>query len=195
MSHQDIAKSLIERCSRYAAPGSFSLYKFWVDDAEEATPGISESVRLASLSFLNVASGALLRSAIQALAVTGNLNDVVMLTDMIGKVESSLVSEIDAATKYLMKKNKTPEQLLGEVVDRETFVDFVLALAAERERAEKLERENPQRYCIDGALGWKNADVSAYLHASLSGLEGEPQSLQPSWYEFARILYSGKVYE
>jgi len=40
----------------------------------------------------------------------------------------------------------TPEQLLQKVRDRETFVAFVRALAAEREEAEKIEQDNPQAY-------------------------------------------------
>jgi hypothetical protein len=47
----------------------------------------------------------------------------------------------------------TPEQLLDDVHDRDTFTAFVRALACERENAEQVERREPTRYCIDGADG------------------------------------------
>ena len=49
-------------------------------------------------------------------------------------------------------------ELLDAVHDRESFNRFVDALASERERAEKLEREEPERYRYGGALGWQNSD-------------------------------------
>lgn len=45
------------------------------------------------------------------------------------------------------------ESLLDSVRDRDTFIAFVQALADERERAQEIERQNPDRYTVDGALG------------------------------------------
>jgi hypothetical protein len=44
-----------------------------------------------------------------------------------------------------------PEELLDKVVDRESFIAFVKALASEREAAERLEKAQPTRYSLGGA--------------------------------------------
>lgn len=91
----------------------------------------------------------------------------------------------------------SPESLLDLVSDRETFVAFVQALANEREQAAEIEKENPTRYMVDGALGWKNAEISSFLEACLYNVEGvcaEASDL-PSWRLFAEILYCGKIVE
>ena len=92
----------------------------------------------------------------------------------------------------------TSELLLQNVRDRETFVAFVRALAAEREEAEKLEKENPQAYMVDGAHNWKNADIASYLYAALDYFEEKPlhrPECEPSWHMFAAFLYCGKIIE
>jgi hypothetical protein len=45
--------------------------------------------------------------------------------------------------------------LLDRVEDKKSFIEFVRELADEKERAKKIEDENPNAYIIDGALGWK----------------------------------------
>jgi hypothetical protein len=195
MQKQKRAEALIERCSQYVEPNSFDTYKFWVASEEEVSPGISASIRAAALGLLSTSNEALLRSALQALAVTGSIDDVAHLDALQEQISPNLASEVNFAKKYLVQSNKSFDQLLQEVSDRESFVAFVLALADERERAERIEQVNPDRYRIDGALGWKNANISAFLYAGLSGLEDETQSPQLSWREFAMFLYTGKVYE
>jgi len=92
-----------------------------------------------------------------------------------------------------------PEELLDKVHSRKTFIAFVEALAAEREDAERLERENPQRAIIvDGAHDWKNADIASFLYASLDYFQEKPfhkPEREPSWRMFAEFLYFGKVIE
>jgi hypothetical protein len=92
----------------------------------------------------------------------------------------------------------TPEELLDQVTDRDSFIAFVEALASEREHAEQLEREQPQRYCLGGADGWENASISSFLGSSLAyfspGQFHTPES-EPSWRMFADFLYFGKIYE
>jgi hypothetical protein len=92
----------------------------------------------------------------------------------------------------------TPEELLEAVTDRDTFISFVSALAAEREQAEDIERADPQRYGLDGALGWKNGDIAAFLDAALTYFEEtafhRPER-KPSWRMFAEFLYQGKIIE
>jgi len=89
-------------------------------------------------------------------------------------------------------------QLLEAVNDRESFVAFVMALAAERESAAKIESENPTRYMLDGAHGWANADIPQFLEAACEFFgsipDGEPDP-EPSWKVFAEILWCGKIIE
>lgn len=91
-----------------------------------------------------------------------------------------------------------PEELLDKVNDKDSFVAFVEALAAEREDAERIEREHPQTYCVDGAHNWKNADIASFLYACLNYFSPKvlvaPES-SPSWRMFAHFLYNGKIIE
>ncbi len=68
----------------------------------------------------------------------------------------------------------SPEELLDQVKDRESFIMFVQTLADEREAAAQIERANPHAYCLDGALGWKNADITSFLYAMLAYFENKP---------------------
>ena len=88
---------------------------------------------------------------------------------------------------------------LENVKDKETFIAFVRALAEEREQAQELERENPVRYQLGGALDWQNGDIASYLWAALQYFEPapyrEPVKEEPTWKGFAKFLYMGKIYE
>ena len=92
----------------------------------------------------------------------------------------------------------TPEELLDRVTDRDSFIAFVEALAAERADAAAIERANPQTYVVDGALDWKNGDIGGFLYAALRYFEPGPYHLpesEPSWRVFAEILWCGKIIE
>ena len=90
-------------------------------------------------------------------------------------------------------------EYLENVKDKQTFIVFVEALAEERERAEQLEKENPIRYQLGGALDWQNGDISSFLWAGLESFEEgalrPAPSDEPSWKTFAEFLYFGKIYE
>jgi hypothetical protein len=91
----------------------------------------------------------------------------------------------------------TSDELHLQVKDRETFIAYVEALAEEREEAQRIEQANPLRYS-DGALGWKNADISSFLYAALYYFHPKPLRLpesEPSWRMFADFLYCGKIIE
>lgn len=91
-----------------------------------------------------------------------------------------------------------PEELLDQVVDYKTFLDFLRALAAERESAEEEEREQPSRYGLDGAHGWKNGDISGFLYgcvAYFSPSKFRVPEHEASWKVFATVLYFGKIVE
>ena len=92
----------------------------------------------------------------------------------------------------------SPEDMLDAVVDRETFLAFVRALAAEREEAERMEGDDPVRYQLGGARNWQNGDISTFLWAALEYFEPGPfhqPEDSPSWRMFAEFLYFGKIYE
>ena len=95
-------------------------------------------------------------------------------------------------------RTASPEELLAKVVDRESFVEFVTALAEEREEAERMEREEPKRFQMGGAHNWQNSSISSFLSASLAYFDRKPLH-QPdaaaSWKMLADILYYGKIYE
>ncbi len=92
----------------------------------------------------------------------------------------------------------SPEERLDSVVDRESFLAFVRTLIDEREEAERMERDEPERYQWGGALSWQNSEISAFLEAALHYFEPgpyhQPES-SPSWKMFAEFLYFGKIYE
>ncbi len=92
----------------------------------------------------------------------------------------------------------TIEELLERVIDCESFIAFVSALADERAAAARIERANPQVYKVDGALNWKNGDIEGFLYAALqyfkAGPYHRPES-EPSWRVFAEILWCGKIIE
>jgi hypothetical protein len=84
------------------------------------------------------------------------------------------------------------------VVDRESFVRFAEALVADREQAEGLERESPEKYRYGGANGWQNGSISAFLDCAVAGAQAQSNwgsSSGPSWQDLAVFLYLGKIYE
>ena len=90
-----------------------------------------------------------------------------------------------------------PEEILKDVVDRESFISFARALAAEAERVEEMIRADPEKWKWDGAEGWQNTSVSSFLWAAVSYFEwpSEPNKDAPTWQDVAEFLMNGKVLE
>jgi hypothetical protein len=65
------------------------------------------------------------------------------------------------------EKMVSTDDLLERVTDKQTFIEFVQALADERERAQEIENNHSNVYIMDGALGWKNGDIPSFLCAAL----------------------------
>ena len=91
--------------------------------------------------------------------------------------------------------------LLEQVHDRQSFFDFVSALASER-RADALEeRSHPSSSYGPTRRGWENISIEDFLDAALRWAQttnmGQTQGLgeEPSWKAFAVFLYGGKIYE
>ncbi|MGH9943529.1 MAG: DUF7660 family protein [Pyrinomonadaceae bacterium] len=92
------------------------------------------------------------------------------------------------------------DKKLERVVDLDTFLDFVRALAADKEDEDAKEREAPSPLYMPGANGWQNNSIAGYLEAALASAEasrGLPSALpqEPSWKAFAEFLYRGRFYE
>jgi hypothetical protein len=90
-------------------------------------------------------------------------------------------------------------ELLEDVKDRETFVNFVKALIQNCREADELTQQNPEKFQWSGALGWENGSIDTYLDAALACFEGgkshqdKPEEI--TWKRFAEFLYGGKIYE
>jgi hypothetical protein len=92
----------------------------------------------------------------------------------------------------------TTDELLDQVTDRDSFIAFVSALAAERREAQRLEQQDPVRYQLGGALNWQNGDIASFLEAALCYFDNSPfhqPEAVPSWRMFAEFLYFGKIIE
>jgi hypothetical protein len=87
------------------------------------------------------------------------------------------------------------------VHDRESFLTFVAALAADRRASAAAETTAPSSPYGPAAGGWENITIEDFLEAALSWAEstgmGESQGLPvgPTWSGFAAFLYCGKIYE
>lgn len=91
-----------------------------------------------------------------------------------------------------------PEELIHRVVDRDSFLAFLQALAEERASAEEEELGEPVRHPLDGARGWKNGDISGFLFGCLSYFDPKPfhePAESASWRTLAEVLYCGKIVE
>src|SRR5690349_16031736 len=96
---------------------------------------------------------------------------------------------------------RDPREALEEVVDEESFIEFLSVLAADREDEVTKERENPSSPWGPGRNGWDNGTIEAFLGAaaawgasSIDGLPLLPKSTNP-WRRCADILHAGKIYE
>ena len=76
-------------------------------------------------------------------------------------------------------------------MDRDSFIAFARALAAERETAKQMEHDEPVRYMLGGAMDWQNGDIASFLYASLNYFEPsqfrQPEVV-PSWKMMAELL-------
>ena len=89
---------------------------------------------------------------------------------------------------------------LEAVVDRDSFLAFVKALAADREAEVAKEKDSPSPPRGAGVNGWEHGTIEGYLEAAVAYAEdsrGTPLEMpaEPSWRAFATFLYRGKSYE
>ena len=95
-----------------------------------------------------------------------------------------------------MKKSLTEK--LGNVVDRETYLEFVRALIDDWEkdvaRINDLRDKNAYNPGWDNSE-WQNSSISQYLEAASAWVDTGKLPDQPTWRAFAEFLYAGKIYE
>jgi hypothetical protein len=90
---------------------------------------------------------------------------------------------------------------LDAVHDEATLIDFIVALASDREDEVQKERSSRSSPYDHGANGWENGTIEAFLgsasawaESSKNGMPLYPKPTNP-WKRFADILYAGKIYE
>ena len=87
------------------------------------------------------------------------------------------------------------------VHDRDSFLEFVRALALDRRASVAAEHALASSSYGSVAGGWENVSIESYLEAALAWAEapatGASRGLphEPTWHAFAVFLYCGKIYE
>ena len=89
------------------------------------------------------------------------------------------------------------DKLLDKVDSKESFLEFVRALAADRVREIELEKKSPSSPYGPSAMGWENGTIEGFLDAMQAWADdsGDKIPEKPDWKTFAKILYAGKYYE
>ena len=87
-------------------------------------------------------------------------------------------------------------ELLKTVNSKETFFQFVKALKEDKINEDEKEKMNPSSPYSSGANGWENGTISSFIEAiEAYGEDSELIKDEPSWKNFALLLYAGKFYE
>ena len=91
--------------------------------------------------------------------------------------------------------------LADSVFDEKSFLQFLMALSADWEKASKIEKAKPSASFSSGALGWENGSVGAVFDAAASwgtaSIDGLKHYEKPEnhWRRAAHIIHAGKFYE
>lgn len=96
-----------------------------------------------------------------------------------------------------MKVNrKEVHQLLEEVNSKESFMIFLKALQLDKEEDDEKEKDSPSSQYSSSTNGWENRTIADFLESMHAfGEDSETVSDESSWYNFAVMLYGGKIYE
>ena len=93
-------------------------------------------------------------------------------------------------------------EMADRVHSKESFLEFVRALANDAAAAEVEGRRTPDGKLDLSPGGWENAGIANFLYtagawaAGNYGHNGEPHiPAEASWRSFAHFLHSGKFYE
>lgn len=197
------AANFLLRHSHYlrGEPPGVGYFEHWIGELKEADPEAFASLRGTLRVALNSADVGVKRSAVRAFAIVGTPEDVPLVEPLTSDLEQTVAADAVVCLGELQYRFMPWHERLERVIDRPSFVRFVHALANERQQAAEIERHEPDRYVVDGALGWMNADIPQYLGACTELLEKAGRVFhdldldQPSWRLFAEFLYHGKIIE
>ncbi len=95
----------------------------------------------------------------------------------------------------------TSEEIIESVKDRDTFLQFLNAVIADRAHAEEAEQLDPKTHQWSGANGWQNTSIASFLEAASCYFShtdcphNKSTSSQLEWSDLANFLYFGKIYE
>jgi len=95
----------------------------------------------------------------------------------------------------------TLQAALDAVVDEQSFIAFLAALAEDWELEREIETAKPSPPYGPGARGWENGTIGAFLESSAAWAESSSAGLafyvvpQNPWRRCADIIYMGKIYE
>jgi len=87
------------------------------------------------------------------------------------------------------------------VVDEDTFLTFLAALASDREDEVAKEQSNSSSPYSAGANGWENGSIEGFLEAASAWAETSKHGMnnyeppKNPWKRIAQILHMGKHYE
>ena len=130
-----IANDFIRKMVAYIEDTGVSPnYEFWMSEWN-ADPAFPASVARESRRLIANDDCKIVRSAMQALAVTGGTVDIELLDSLRTHADGSIRADVDACKRFISNRMKTLDDLLDEVVNWKTFVTFVENLAAERDKA------------------------------------------------------------
>ncbi len=196
-----VARDFILKMVTYLeAAGTSPYYDSWMSEWN-ADPAFPASVASQARRLIDHEDCAIVRSAMQALSVAGGTADIDLIDALRTHASAAVRRDVEDCKRIIRNRMKTLDDLLDAVVDWKTFATFVENLAAERDKAQKIEDANKGNpaYILNGALGWNNGDVQGFLWASLSffpdNLTDDDGRAQPTWRNFAEMLYYGKTAE
>jgi hypothetical protein len=98
---------------------------------------------------------------------------------------------------------REPFHLLNSVKDEQSFLEFLSALAADRQRSAASEAVRPSSPYGPEANDWENTTIDRFFLAAVEWAQASRHGLPlanyiPSsnpWRRCAEILYAGKIYE
>ncbi len=92
---------------------------------------------------------------------------------------------------------KELHELLDDVKDEKSFLNFAKALQADKEDEVRKEKQSPPSPYSHGLNGWENSNIEGFLESAIAFAEdSQPWSAEPNyWKKFALFLYGGKIYE
>ena len=89
-----------------------------------------------------------------------------------------------------------PEELLDSISSRESFIQFLEALIADRYHLIGQEKVVPSSPYSAEANGWENSSIENFLEAMQAwAKDSQALNAEPSWRGFAQLLLAGKSYE